>query len=228
MADHSVNPKTVRFLALSRVVVRTYGHLYHGVRVYGAEHLPATGGVTVACNHQSHLDPALLCAFAPRPVHFLAKESLFKKPGLGAMLHMMGMIPTPKDKAAMIALRAGIRVLKQQHVLGIFPEGTRSTTGERLPAETGVVITSVKAGGVPIVPCYINGSWDAMPPSASFPRFRRPITITFGEPIILTEAESDLKDKEKLVETAELIMDRIFALRPGASTVPPTTAQLPA
>ncbi|HYE78378.1 MAG TPA: lysophospholipid acyltransferase family protein [bacterium] len=224
MADHAVSTSTLRFLAVSRAFVRTWGRLYHGVTVRGGNNVPRTGGVIVASNHQSHLDPALLCACGPRPVHFLAKEELFKVPGLGLLLKWMGMVPTPRDGAAMAAMRAGIRILKENHVLGIFPEGTRSKTGERLPAEPGVVALAVMAGNVPIVPAYIDGSWAAMPPGAGFPRFRKPITITFGEPIILTPAECNLKDKAKLTETAELIMDRIFALRGSSTTTPATPA----
>lgn len=217
MAEHRLSKGTLWFHDLARLVVRTYGHIWHGVRVVGLEQLPKQGGVLVVSNHQSHLDPAFLSAFASRPIHFLAKEELFRVPVLKVLMVWMGMVSTPREGNASAAMRSGIRVIKDQHILGVFPEGTRSKTGERLPAQSGVVAIAALAGDVPIVPAYISGSFEALPPGAGFPKFRKPVTIYFGTPFQLSAEERNLKDKDRLAETAERIMDHVFALRPAAS-----------
>ncbi|MEO7994723.1 MAG: lysophospholipid acyltransferase family protein [bacterium] len=198
---------------MSQGAVRTYGHLFHGMRVSGLEHMPLTGGCVVASNHQSHLDPPILCAFSPRPIHFLAKEELFDTPVVRELITWMGMVRTPRDGGAIAAIRAGVRVIKDGYVLGIFPEGTRSKDGHRQPAQPGVVAIAVMAGNVPIVPAYIGGTLGAMPPGSFFPRFRKPIRIVFGEPFTLQGDETNLKDKARMQQTAERVLDRVFALQ---------------
>lgn len=214
-SQHRVNHFTLWFLRFSRAMVRLYGTLWHGIRIEGREYIPRTGAGIVVCNHQSHLDPALVGSYSPRPMHFLAKDELFRVPFLGLFLSWMGMVPTPRDGGASGAMRAGIRVLKEHHLLGIFPEGKRSRSGERLPAQPGVVALAVLGGPVPIIPAYIEGSYEAMPPGRKLPVFRAPITIRYGPPFELTADECNLKDKEKLQATAERIMDHIFVLKGG-------------
>lgn len=213
--EHRLGAANIWFHHLCRLVVRIYFYIWHGVHIEGREHLPREGGVLVVSNHQSHLDPPILSGFATRPIHFLAKQELFEVPVFKYIMYGMGMVPTPRDGNASTAMRAGIRVIKEGHILGVFPEGTRSKTGERLPAQSGVVAMAVLSGDVPIVPAYISGSYEALPPGKGAPRFRKPVTLRFGPVFHLTPEQRNLKDKEALQDTAEMIMDRVFALKPA-------------
>lgn len=211
-AAHRESPGFYRFCQF--IVVNHY-RFWHALRAEGAEKLPPTGGVIIAANHQSHLDPPLLGAALPRIVHNLAKEELFHKPFLKWFLPAIGQVPVAREgSGAGMALKTGVKILREGMVLGVFPEGTRSRTGERQKARTGVVVLAAMAD-VPILPAYIWGTREAFPPKSKLPIPFKPIGIRYGDPFTLSDEEKNLKDRERMEQTAERIMDRIFALAPG-------------
>lgn len=203
-------------------LTRLHLRLWHRMKVEGIEHIPTTGGIILAANHQSHVDPPLLGAACLRPVHFLAKEDLFKVPVLKWFLPQIGQVPVVRDTGGGgMALKAGVRLLKHGKVLGVFPEGTRSPDGNRQKARTGVVVLAA-LGDAPIVPAYIYGTRAAMPKGAKLPIPGKAVGIRFGPPITLTPEQRDLKDRTAMEQTAELVMDYIFALadRPESTQGP--------
>jgi len=219
-AAHRESPGFYRFC---QIIVVSHYRVWHVLRAEGADKLPAHGGVIIAANHQSHLDPPLLGAALPRIVHNLAKEELFHKPFLKWFLPAIGQVPVAREgSGAGMALKTGVKILREGKVLGVFPEGTRSRTGERQKARTGVVVLAAMAD-VPILPAYIWGTREAFPPKSKMPIPFKPIGIRYGDPFLLTADEKNLKDRDRMELTAERIMDRIFALAPGAESEPRET-----
>lgn len=148
-----------------------------GFRVMGQEYLPKTGGVIVAVNHTSNYDPILIGLASPRQLAFLAKEELFKNPLLSFCFRYLGAIPLRRGAADIQALKSAIQVLEKQKALLIFPEGTRSKSGELQRARHGVGMLAVRCR-VPIVPAYLSGSFHM------FRRlFRHRVFVHFGKPI---------------------------------------------
>src|SRR5690606_4986901 len=122
---------------------------------------PQTGGVLIVSNHASHIDPTSIAANLNRQVHFLAKEELFV--GLfGKFLRMVNAHPLRRSGIDRYALRLCEAILRQGHVLMVFPEGERTVTGELLPARPGTALISEQSD-VPLFPAYIDGSFEAMP-----------------------------------------------------------------
>ena len=121
------------FLPVRTCVLPDRVHRAVALRATGAENLPRTGPVIVACNHVSYLDPVALGIGLPRMVTYLAKKELFSIPILGALVRGCGAYPLDRDAGGVAAVRAALRVLKNGRCIGIFPEGTRNLHRTRHP-----------------------------------------------------------------------------------------------
>lgn len=165
------------------------------MEVIGTEHFPKTGGVLLCVNHISNLDPPIVGISAPRPISFMAKEELFQVPILKQILQNVRAFPVKRGFGDRGALRTGLKVLKDGHVLGLFPEGTRSKTGEVGKGLAGAGFFALRSDAH-IVPCGIIG------PYRPFKKLR----IVFGPPIPFEELR---ENKVSAEEATELIMKEI-------------------
>lgn len=128
-----------------------------GLTIKGVENLPSEGPVILAINHVSLWDPILVACSVPRQVSFMAKQELFSIPLLGPLLHRLGVFPVKRGQGDMVAIRKSLKVLKEQNVLGLFPEGTRSKTGELQKGLPGVALLMDK-GQASVVPVKVSGT----------------------------------------------------------------------
>lgn len=169
-------------------------------KAYGVENVPPRGGVLLAANHQSYLDPVLVGVPMVRPVSYMANAYLFKNPLMAGLIRRLHAFPVQQGKGDRAAVNACIEKLKEGHVLCIFPEGHRSSDGELQPLQRGIALMARRAE-VPVVPVAIDGAYDAWPRRSKFPR-PRPIHLMYGKPIdvagmdyqqILSRLETDLR-----------------------------------
>ncbi|MDF2903648.1 MAG: 1-acyl-sn-glycerol-3-phosphate acyltransferase [Bacillus sp. (in: firmicutes)] len=149
-------------------------------------------------NHIHAFDPPIVGINTPRPVLFMAKDELFSIPILGKIISMVGSFPVKRGLSDRDALRKGLSVLKEGHVLGLFPEGTRSQTGELGKGLAGAGFFALRSRAE-VVPCAIIG------PYKPFKRLK----VVFGKPIDLEKARNTKMSPE---QTTELIMDEIRKL----------------
>lgn len=188
------------FYAVSRAVVNVLLRTAFRVRVSGAENVPLTGGLLVAANHISNLDPPLLGVALPRPVSYMAKKELFELPVLGQVLPRLHAFPVDRQAGGTAALRAALRLIKDGRCVGIFPEGGRNVSGTN-EEKAGAAFLAA-ASGVPVVPAAIVGTRHL--------RLFGKVTVIFGDPIhVVRNRQSDGGDLEK---GAAEIMQRIRAL----------------
>jgi 1-acyl-sn-glycerol-3-phosphate acyltransferase len=156
--------------------------------VDGLEHVPRTGPLILASNHQSFIDSVVIPAVTPRPVSFLAKSDYFEGRGIKGRLvkawfEMFGALPVDRDdsKAALASLDTALSVLAGGGAFGIYPEGTRSRDGRLYRGRTGVAQLALTSGA-PIVPIGLLDTDQLQPVGSNRPRLVR-VTVTFGEPI---------------------------------------------
>ena len=176
----------------------------------GREHVPMTGPVLLAANHVSVLDPPLVGGAAPRELHFMAKEELFRIPLFGRLIGALNAHPVKRDGSDGRALKAAIRLLAEGHAMLVFPEGTRGMEGRLGEGKAGAGMLAVMSGA-PVVPVFISGSGQALPPGQAIPSPTK-VRVTFGPPLHFKgKAEGDRKDRYR--EASAEIMRAIAQLR---------------
>jgi 1-acyl-sn-glycerol-3-phosphate acyltransferase len=176
------------------------------IKVEGKENVPKEGGLIIASNHRSNLDPFVLNLVAGRPLIFLAKKSLFEIPLLGAFIKGAGAIPVNRNGRDTSSLKKSLKALSDGKSIAIFPEGTRSKPGQFLKPQKGVGLL-VSKGNVPVVPTLIEGTDKILPVGGKFPKlFTSDIVVKFGEPVKYNKSH-------KIDDISLDIMERIKSLR---------------
>ena len=188
--------------SVGKVFVRALFRTVFRCTVTGAENIPKTGGVLLVANHASYLDPPLLGCAVDRMVYFVAKAELFKMPVLKWLLPRLGAFPVVRGAADRSAIRRAIELLNAGEVVGIFPEGTRTRTGELLPPQRGAALIALRTG-VPIVPVGLSGTFRGIHWKGWRPVFRR-ISVRIGKPLDLSGI--DPTSREATFEVSQLMM----------------------
>jgi 1-acyl-sn-glycerol-3-phosphate acyltransferase len=156
------------------------------VRVIGQDKANRDGGFLLAANHISHFDPFIISSVVRRKIDWMAMAEFFPLPVLGFLLRAVDAFPADRDRADRKTIRTAIERLKQDRIVGLFPEGgirdgTRSLL-EGAPLRAGAAALAHIAG-VPILPCVIVGSDRLYSKKSWLPLRRTPIWIAFGDPI---------------------------------------------
>ncbi|MFB5661651.1 lysophospholipid acyltransferase family protein [Alteribacillus sp. HJP-4] len=172
-------------------------------QVIGKENIPEDRAVLLCSNHISNFDPPLVGSFLKRQVHYLAKEELFQKKVIGPLLNALGAFPVKRGMGDRQALRKGLGLLEEGKVLCLFPEGTRSRTGEIGKGLSGAGFFALRSNAV-IIPVAVLGDYKP---------FKR-VTVVYGKPISFQE----LRDKKINAAIAtEVIMNSIQETRDQVS-----------
>lgn len=171
-----------------RVLMGPLLHLFFRPKATGLEHIPTSGGALLASNHLAVADSFFMPLVVPRRVTFPAKLEYFTQPGIKGRLKKwfftgVGQIPIDRSggSAAQAALATGVRLLREGHLLGIYPEGTRSPDGRLYKGKTGIARMALEAR-VPVVPVAMVGTDKANPIGSKMWRPHR-ISMRFGEPL---------------------------------------------
>lgn len=156
--------------------------------VKGLDNVPAEGAAILASNHLSFSDSIFMPVMVPRPVAFLAKSEYFTGTGIkgrltAAFFRLTNQLPMDRSGGAASAqsLNAGMDVLKNGSLLGIYPEGTRSPDGRLYRGKVGVARLALQAR-VPVIPVAMIGTDKVQPIGKRVPNIRR-IGMIFGEPL---------------------------------------------
>jgi 1-acyl-sn-glycerol-3-phosphate acyltransferase len=180
------------------------------LEVEGHEKIPTTGGVILAPNHVSYLDPPCAGAALERPVWFMAKSELFKIPILGQIIPKTHAFPVRRGTADRAALRKAISLLEEGKVVLIFPEGKRNTPGQPGSAEAGIGLVALKSKA-PIVPVALIGTETVLPQHSPFLKFGK-IKVRIGDPIPMDDLYNNKEDRDALRKVGDRVMAAIVEL----------------
>lgn len=183
--DHSNTAKFITDIAykLTALIIRIICRINGSLEIKGRENVPAEGGVIIAANHISYLDPPVVGSVSPRRITFMARKGLFDIPVLGSMIKYAA-FPVDRENPKPSTIKETVKRLKQGEVIAIFPEGRRSETGEPQEAKRGVGMIAGMSR-VPVVPTLLTGTDKALPPGARWLK-RAKISVEFGSPIYYT------------------------------------------
>jgi 1-acyl-sn-glycerol-3-phosphate acyltransferase len=185
---------------------------------FNPERVPLSGPVILASNHASFIDPPLVGSPLRRMLNYLARDTLFRFPGIGAVLRSWHAIPVDREGGGAAGLRKILDVLEAGNAVILFPEGTRTRDGRLQPARSGIGLMVIKSTA-PVVPVRVFGTFEAYGRAARFPRPCR-VAVKYGKPLrfetLRAEARtcSKARLKEIYTEVANIIMAAIAALQP--------------
>src|SRR6185369_11381218 len=191
---------------------------YFRWRVYGAENVPLSGGVILASNHASFLDPPLVGSGLKRDINYLARESLFRYPGIGALLRSWNSVPVDREGGGAAGLKKILGRLLDGGAIILFPEGTRTRDGKLQPARSGIGLAAIKSDAV-IVPVRVFGTYEAYGRHLRLPRPYR-VSVKWGEPMRFETLRAEAKNcskarlKEIYQQVADEIMEAIAKIEP--------------
>lgn len=191
---------------LIRPIVYLLFKIFFRLKVYGADMVSEKGGVIIAANHVSFLDPPLLGVALKRKATFIAKRYLFNIPFIGPIVNLYS-IPVDAGRTRPSTIKEAVRRLVSGELMVIFPEGGINLDGSFIDAKRGIGLIASMSGAT-IVPAFIDGTQRALPVGARFLRPAR-IEVFFGQPLKLGETEDEKGFQEKV---CMVIMDKIKAL----------------
>ena len=153
-------------------------HTFYKVKKRGVEHIPHEGAALVICNHVSFVDPVILMAVSPRPIRFVMDHRIFKTPIISFIFRHTRAIPIApaKEDPAMMeeAFEEVSRALNEGELVGIFPEGRITDTGELYPFRPGVT-RILGRNPVPVIPLALQGLWGSFFSRKDGPAMSKPL-----------------------------------------------------
>lgn len=195
-----------KILYIVAIVIKPF---FLRLRVEGEENMPSAGGCLLACNHSLGADYVVLGYASPRQVYYMAKAEIFEINSLLSRIVLSsGAFPVRRGQGDMNAVEQAVKIVKAGHVVGMFPEGTRSRNGGLRRAKVGTARIAL-AAGVPIVPAVVINGETIL--GDLFKLQRRPlVTVRFGKPIDAslyanTPEEAQKLTKEMMLSIAELL-----------------------
>jgi 1-acyl-sn-glycerol-3-phosphate acyltransferase len=194
---------------LGRALLRPIFQFVYRLKREGAENIPRTGPVLIVCNHLSNADPPFVGGAArPRRVYFMSKAELFRIKPVGWVLSKVGAFPVERGGADRDAIRMAREILSRGDALVMFPEGTRSLSGNLRPFFPGAGLMALEPG-VRVVPAALWGSQHKL----------GPVKIVFGESFVLDDIPPGARSERARLAT-ERITAAVAALVPLAGGPP--------
>lgn len=195
--------KTSKFYSFVKGLCNIAVSAWFHVEVQGIENLPQEGGYILVANHRTYFDPVLVAIRMKRQVNFMAKIELFQNKFLGPIIKHLGAFPVSRGTGDTSAIDKAIKTVKDGDVLSLFPEGTRSKTGEIMRFKSGAIVVASQTGA-DIVPTAIYFS--------DFAKFRSKVIIRYGTPILNSQLQVDLQKPRTIKLASNLVRDEVINL----------------
>ena len=199
-----------------QIIGRTLARILTRAEITGMENYPASGGLIVVGNHTGVMETVLMTSFAPRPIEFMGSVDIPHEKFFNGIMGAYKYIPVYRGNVSRETMQAGVSVLKQGGVIGIFPEGGIWEPAIR-HAHTGVAFLSYH-GQAPVLPIGFSATSGALGQAL---KFKRPkLKMNIGELIPPVQLKPGIAKKVQYQEAAQNIMDTVWNLMPTEDTTP--------
>ena len=195
------------FYSVLHSILKIVAVFYIRLQTIGIENIPKQGGVILAPNHPSDLDSFILGIAIKRQLHTMGKEELFKRRFAEYVFKKLNAFPVNRNEIDRASIRAAVSVLKDGHVIDMYPEGTVSKQGLLQEPKFGTAFLALQAK-VPVVPVAMIGTFNVMSKGQRFPRPHK-VVIKFGKPLYFDEYYDKPYNKEALKVLTMQIMSEI-------------------
>ena len=185
-----------------------YCKIWFGLDIEGEEHIPKKGRAILVSNHLSFLDANIISAASPRKVSFMIAKEYYEMPPIRWMCEFLGCIPVNRSGEDIAAVKQAIRKLKKDFLIGAFPEGGISRTGDLEEPKQGIALIALRTQS-PVIPVHLSG-YRYQPMFATF-ALPKKIKIKVGPP--LEFPDEDAKNREGLARVTEKIAEAIQKLK---------------
>lgn len=194
--------KVLKMRIFLKFIMKILAIIIYRPKIIGKENIPKEGNAIICANHVHFLDSVIIVVMAKRKINALAKEELFRNPFNQWVAKIFGIYPVKRGNADMGAMKTALKLMKNKELLLIFPEGTRNGLAKGKKAKKGAVVIAATSDS-PIIPIGVQGS---------FKPFTK-VTLNIGKPISYTEYKEEIKNKEKMNELTENLMEKVVSLR---------------
>ena len=179
--------------SIARIICMVIVYSICRIRVYGRKNVPSKGPVLLLSNHQSFFDVVFCQSTLRRSLHFVARDSLFKIKIFGPLIGSVHATAIKRGQADLSGMKKVIEKLKQNKVVCLYPEATRTGDGRIAEIKPGFGLLSRRSGAC-VVPVVIDGAFECWPRHRIFPSFGR-VTVSYGK-VITSKQVKELGDKE--------------------------------
>ncbi len=190
------------FYSTIKAIVNVVFRLIYRIEIIGKENIEKDGKLILCSNHTNILDPVILAIIYPRQIHFMAKKELFESKILKLIFTKLGAFPINRKETDLSAIKSALRLLKEEKVLGVFPEGTRVKGFDLNNAKSGTALLSVKSQS-PVLPIYIEGNY----------RIFTKLRVYVGESIEFTDYYGKRLNNEDYTFLSEKILKSIYSIK---------------
>jgi 1-acyl-sn-glycerol-3-phosphate acyltransferase len=164
----------------------------YGLRIFGKQNVPQRGGLLIIANHQSYLDPPMVGLAMWRPIHYVARRTLFRSRIFAWLIDSLGAFPIDQDSSGADGIKIALRLLKAGKAVLVFPEGARTPNG-RIQALKPGVVAILRRAKTPILPVGVAGAFELWPIQRRAPVLaplilpdRGRVAVVVGKPIDVT------------------------------------------
>lgn len=188
--------------SIGKFIIRCLFLCLFKIKISGQENVPKNGRLILCSNHISNFDPFFHMVFFPRKSFFMGKDTAFKNPILGYFLKKMGAFPVQRGQGDEIAAKLAIKILNEDKVLGMFPEGKRVRNGEEIQAKKGVGIFATTTMS-PMIPVALISDF----------KLFSVIECRIGKPIYISEECKYSLDKDTYYKISNNVLEEIYKMR---------------
>ena len=190
------------FYKIAVPLIKAYANAHFSISCYGKDNIPKEKGkLIIACNHISFADPAVIISHFPYSIHFIAKSELFENPLTAFVLSNLNAFPVRRGLSDRDALKYACKILDENKIIGIFPEGRRVRSAVPEKAKRGVAFIA-RRSGADVLPAslYLDPKEDV---------FRPKLTLRFGSVLKNSELFDGEDKSQELLKASEKIMNTI-------------------